>query len=232
MGEYSTKYDDNEKIDALKYLSRLLCLFIVVSMTACGDDDDDDDDNDDMMVDPLVATYTFTSATFAQATTVIIPNPADGTPVPAPFAVGDDAVLFVGDAIVGAAECNEGVEVGIELRENGTAFYVCNGAGTEVQQGSWEVNADRSEFKLTITTLTPPVDVIMPGFTLTSGVLRGTAGIPIPIDAFDLETTPLGTGTLSETAVALLAAAGVTAEVGDANIQVIPLEITFTQADF
>ena len=220
-----------KKVNVLKYLSRILCLLVVASMTACGGDDDDDN-NDDSGVDPLVATYSFTSATFAEAVTVVVPNPADGTPVPAPYAVGNDAILFVGDAIVSAAECDEGVEVGIQLREDGTAFYVCNGAGTEVQQGTWEVTADRSEFTLKITTFTPPVDVIMPGFTLVNGVLKGTAGIPLPYDAFDLDVTGLG-DPLTATAVAVLAAGGVTTvSEGDLNIQIVQLEITFTEASF
>lgn len=226
-----------KKVNALKYLSRFLCLLVVASMTACGDDDDDDNnDDDEPAVDELVNTYQFTSATFGEATVIAINNPADQTMlVPASFAVGDDGTLFLVGAIEGAAECAEGVDVGIELREDGTSFYVCNGDGVEDQQGTWVVNPDRSVFTLSITSL--GVDVILDPWTLTSTTLSGTATIPLPFDAtVDLttgeQTIATGTENLTEASVALLAAGGLSVPVGTPNIQTVSMEITFTVASF
>lgn len=233
--------------NALKYLSRLMCLVLMVSLIACGDDDDDDnddnDDNDDTMVDELVNTYEFTSATFTDDRVVVLqPDLTDpATVVPAPFAAGDDGTSLLRSSIEGAAECAEGVTVGIDLREDNTSWYVCDGDGTEVQQGSWSVNrtADPAVFTLTIATLSPPVDVIMEGFTLANGRLSGTAIIPLPYDAtIDVTATPpaqvTGTGDpLTAESIALLTAGGVTGVAeGDANIQLVPLEIVFTVVDF
>ncbi len=207
-------------------------------MTACGDDDDDDnDDNDDApAVDELVNTYTFTSASFSESTVIAINSPADPTMfVPAPFAVDDDGTAFLVGAIEGAAECAEGVDVGIELREDGTSFYVCNGDGVEDQQGTWVVNADRSVFTLTITSL--KVDVILSPWTLTSTQLSGTATIPLPYDAtLNLSTGAQNVATgdpLPQSSVDLLAAGGLTTlSAGDLNIQTVTMEITFTVASF
>ena len=97
------------------------------------------------------------------------------------------------------------------------------------------VNADRSVFTLSITSL--GVDVILNPWTLTSTTLSGTASIPLPYDA-TLELTTgeqlVATGDpLPESSIALLAAGGVTSlSVGDFNLQIVTMEVTFTVASF
>ncbi|MEQ9425215.1 MAG: hypothetical protein RJQ09_12400 [Cyclobacteriaceae bacterium] len=220
----------------LKYLSTILSLVLMVSLASCGGDDDDDNNDDDAEpVDPLVGTYEFTSATFTSDVVVVINNPADPTQVvPAPFTSGDDATALLKGSIEGAAECSAGVKVGIDLREDGSSYYVCEGETVETLQGSWQVNNDTKLFTLRINSL--GVDVIMQNFTLANGVLSGNAVIPLPRDAqVDLTTGEQLTATgdpLTQGSVDLLAAGGVTVDVGDLNIQTPELTIVFTAVSF
>ena len=218
-----------ERKNILQYLSRIMCVVLMLSLAACGDDDDDDDNNDDdndEMVDELVGTYVFSSATFAQATMIrVAPNPADPTAlVVAPFAVGADAFDFVGGALLESAPCADSDNTTIEIRDGGTAFYVCAGEGVEEQWGTWVVNADRTEFTLDL--LDPEVAVAINDFSFENGVISGPAQIPVPYDVSVDVGFPL-----PDASITALEDAGVTLGANPTNIQIITIDIEFMQVN-
>jgi len=162
-------------------LSLILRLAVVVLAISCGSDGEKMDE--EPQVDELVGTYVFTSANFsAEITVAVLIDQSDlnSETADVTFPIGEDAVLFVGEALVGKAPCTDPTKTAIQLREDGTTFYVCTGESNEAQQGTWQINPDRSVFTLSI--IDPAFDVIMEDFAIVNNQMNGRALIPVPID--------------------------------------------------
>lgn len=152
----------------------LLALFVTV---ACKKDDDGDDNNTPPpAVNPLVGTYTFIDATFDEPITVIVNGDTNH------YQVGDNAYQFVGGGLLGAAPCDNADNAALQLRNDFTSWYVCQGESNELQQGTWESLADNTVLKLFISI---PADfVVSIGITeLTDTMLKGQIlALPMPYD--------------------------------------------------
>ena len=158
-------------------LSKLiLILMAVVVIAACKKDDDDDNNNPPAPVNPFVGTYTFIASTFNDPITVIVNGDTNH------YQVGDDAFMFVGGGLLGAAPCDNADNAALELRADLTSWYVCQGESNEAQQGTWEVNDDHTLLKLFIAN---PANFVVniTNIDLTDNKLTGNIPtLPMPYD--------------------------------------------------
>ena len=132
--------------------------------------------DDEKKVDQIVGTYTFTSAEFNEAVTIIIQdNPVE-------FASGSDASQFVGPAILGAAPCDNPENAAVDLRANGTAFYACVNEVNEDQMGTWTINDERTILYISISN-PQPFALTITDLTVSSTSFTGTVtNFPLPLD--------------------------------------------------
>lgn len=125
-------------------LSFILIMILLVS--ACKKDDNGDDNNNPPApVNPLAGTYSFISATFNKPITVIMVNGDTNN-----YQAGDDAFLFVGGGLLGAAPCDNADNAALQLRADYTSWYVCQNEANESQQGTWEFDEEKDVLKLNI----------------------------------------------------------------------------------
>jgi len=162
-------------ISILTGLSFVLLAMLVV--VACKKDDDGDDNNNPPApVNPLVGTYAFISATFNQPITVIVNGDTNN------YQAGDDAFIFVGGGLLGAAPCDNADNAALQLRDDFTSWYVCQGEANESQQGTWEPKVDNTVLRLNIS---DPADFVVDiiDVILTEDKLTGTIPqLPMPYD--------------------------------------------------
>jgi hypothetical protein len=127
-------------------------------------------------VNPLVGGYTFIGATFNNAVTVIVNGDTNQ------YQPGDDAYLFVGAGLLGAAPCDNADNAALELRANNTSFYICQGEDNEAQQGTWSSNDDNTVLTLNISNPGNFV-VAITGLDLSNNMLKGVIPVlPLPYD--------------------------------------------------
>jgi hypothetical protein len=154
----------------------LLVLMALVVLAACKKDDNNDNNDPPTPVNPLVGTYEFVAATFDQAITVIVNGDTNH------YAVGDNAFLFVGGGLLGAAPCDDEANARLQLRENYTAYYICVGETNESQQGTWAYSEEKNVLTLYIAN---PADFVVPitNIVVTDTELSGNIpALPMPID--------------------------------------------------
>lgn len=166
-------------------MKKLFYLFLIaLVVVACKKDDDDDDNNNGGTPTPptleeqLVGTYVFMSATFNTPISIV----ENGDTVH--YVAGDDASVYVADGMFASAPCSNADDAALNLRDNFTAFYVCqNEPGVEDQMGTWSV--DEEENKLTLNLTNPaPFSIPIEDIDLTDNVLTGNiVALPVPIDA-------------------------------------------------
>ena len=150
----------------------------------------------DEEVDPLVGTYTFTSATFNE--TVQMKTPLGLVSFPPDF----DASFFISDGLLGAAPCDNSDSAAVELRNDGKTFYVCLGETNEDQMGTWLINTDRTILTLNISN-PQPFSLTISGLNITADDFSGTVeNFPLPKDTdYELgEDLPEGGGPNYQTA--------------------------------
>lgn len=131
-------------------------------------------------VDPLVGTYTFTSAVLndtvhmkLQGLNIVIP-------------AGTNAAQFVEEGLLGAAPCDNADSAAVELKNDGKIFYACKGETNEAQMGTWMINTDRDILTLNISN-PKPFSLTIIGLIITGNAFSGTVeNFPLPVDA-DLE---------------------------------------------
>ena len=167
------------KTDKVYTFLRALIFVLMAGLITigCTKEDDDDNNNPPAPVNPLVGTYSFIAATFNDPITVIINGDTND------FQAGDDAFLFVGGGLLGAAPCDNADIAALELRANFTTFYVCQGEDNEAQQGTWSSNDDNSVLSLNISN---PADflVAITNLDLSNNQLKGIIPyLPMPYDA-------------------------------------------------
>ncbi len=144
----------------------------------------------DEEVDPLVGTYTFTSATFNDTVKMKVPVYGDITIMP-----GTDASFVVSEGLLGAAPCDDSTNAAVELKSDGKIFYACLNETNEAQMGTWLINTDRTILTLNISN-PQPFALTISGLTITANSFSGTVeNFPLPIDAnFELGANLPGGG--------------------------------------
>ncbi len=158
-------------ISILAFMS--LAMIIIVG---CKKDDNNDNNDPPAPVNPLVGTYTFIAATFTQPITVIVNGDTNH------YQVGDDAYIFVGGGLLGAAPCDNADNAALQLRADFTSWYVCQGESNEAQQGTWEPIFDNTILRLNIS---DPADFVVniTEVTLPDNKLLGNINaLPMPYD--------------------------------------------------
>lgn len=162
----------------------LMAMLIVV---ACKKDNNSEPDPP-APVNPLVGTYAFIASTFNEPITVIVNGDTNH------YAAGDDAFLFVGGGLLGAAPCDNADVAALQLRADFTSWYVCQGESNESQQGTWEPVNDNTILKLNISN---PADFVVniTDIDLANNMLKGTIpALPMPYDTSLPVGAPLPTG--------------------------------------
>ena len=163
--------------DSFAILRKILFLILAFAViSACKKDDNNDDNNPPAPQNPIVGTYNFISSTFNDPITVIVNGDTNH------YVAGDDASLFVGGGLLGAAPCDNADNAALDLRANFTSFYVCLGESNEAQQGTWSINEENTILKLNISN---PADfvVYITNLDLTGGKLTGNIpSLPMPYD--------------------------------------------------
>jgi len=160
----------------LIWLSGIIVLAVFVAIACKKDDDGDDNSTPTPTPNPLVGTYTFVAATFDEPITVIVNGDTNH------YQIGDDAYQFVGGGLLGSAPCDNADNAALQLRNDFTSWYVCQGESNELQQGTWEPLADNTVLKLFISI---PADfVVSIGISeLTDTTLKGQIlSLPMPYD--------------------------------------------------
>jgi hypothetical protein len=131
----------------------------------------------DEEVDPLVGTYTFTSATLNDTVKLKLQG-LDITIMP-----GTDAALFVSEGLLGAAPCDDSTNAAVELKSDGKVFYACLGETNEAQMGTWLINTDRTILTLNLSN-PQPFALTISDLTITANSFSGTVeNFPLPLDA-------------------------------------------------
>ena len=163
--------------DSFIILRKILFIILAIGViSACKKDDKDDNNNPPAPQNPIVGTYNFIASTFNDPITVIVNGDTNH------YVAGDDAFLFVGGGLLGAAPCDNADNAALDLRANFTSFYVCLGESNEAQQGTWSINEDNTILKLNISN---PADfvVYITNLDLTDGKLTGNIpSLPMPYD--------------------------------------------------
>jgi hypothetical protein len=132
---------------------------------------------EDEEVDPVVGTYTFTSATFNDTVRMKIMN------LDVAFLPGTNAALFISEGLFGAAPCDDSLNAAVDLRADGTTHYVCLNETGEAQMGTWIIDEDRTTLLLNISN-PQPFSLTVSNLNLTANSFSGTVeNFPLPIDA-------------------------------------------------
>jgi len=152
--------------------------FISLALVVIGacKKDEYDENTPPSTVNPLVGTYTFIAATFDNPITVIINGDTNN------YQANDDASLFVGGGLLGAAPCDDSTHAALQLRTDFTSWYICQGESNEAQQGTWEALGDNTILKLNIAN-PANFQVGIEEIDLSNNMLRGKiVTMPMPYD--------------------------------------------------
>jgi len=128
-------------------------------------------------VDPLVGTYTFTSAILNDTVHMKLQG-LDIVIYP-----GTDAALFVSEGLLGAAPCDDSTNAAVELKSDGKIFYACVSETKEAQMGTWLINTERTILTLNISNPNA-FGLTISNLTITANSFSGTVeNFPLPLDA-------------------------------------------------
>ncbi len=153
------------------HLSGLFIALLALLMVTCEKKKDEE-------VDPLVGTYTFTSATFNDTVHMIVPILGVYT-----FNPGDDAALLVTEGLLGAAPCDDSQNAAVELKSDGKVFYACRTETNESQMGTWLINTERTILQLNISN-PQAFQLTISDLVITGTSFSGTVeNFPLPMDA-------------------------------------------------
>jgi hypothetical protein len=152
-------------------LSALMPAVIGLLLVTC-------DKKDEETIDPLVGTYTFTSATFNDTVRMKVPSFGDIILLP-----GTNGSDFVTQGLLGAAPCDDPANAAVELRNDGKTFYACRNEDNEAQMGTWLINTDRDILTLNISN-PQPFSLTITGLNISGNAFSGTVeNFPLPLDA-------------------------------------------------
>ncbi|WP_020527870.1 hypothetical protein [Flexithrix dorotheae] len=150
----------------------LIILVISVFLGSCSEDEEP-------TVNPLVGTYTVSSATFINETTIII----DGNETT--FPAGSDAVAFFTSLLYIGSPCQDPTKSAITLKESNELFLSCIGEDTEEKSGTWVDKSSEKELQLivSITGISFPITITLQDYVITDGKLSGQiSNFPMPKD--------------------------------------------------
>lgn len=174
----------------------LLVLFAILMAISCNKEEGEEPD-------PLVGSYKFTSASFNETVNIKIQT------VDMEFLPDDDASQFVGDGLLGAAPCNNAQNAAIDLRSNGTTYFICLNESNEKQMGTWSINDERTVLTFNIS-YPQLLSLTISNLSITSTSFSGTVdNFPLPKDTSYL--------------------LGETLPGGGLNFQVASVDVTFTR---
>jgi len=148
------------------FLNKLLFLSIILFIFSCGEDDKNAND-------PLLGYYTIsksvlTSECSSQDGAVTLP-------------AGTDVTAEILNAFLSDIVCTSTTDKAIEISDNGKIFFVCRVEGKKQDQGTWAINAERTELTLTLVIQGSPIPLKLTGFTESSTKISGNvASIPVP----------------------------------------------------
>ncbi len=130
-------------------------------------------------VDPLVGKYIISSAVLSQD----LINEGD-TILPA----GTDLTVAINAALLSSASCSNAADTRLELKSNGQIWYDCEGENSSIQNGTWEINSDRTQMNLYLNipygTTEQTVDLLIKNLNESSTGVSGTTTIPLPPEFF------------------------------------------------
>jgi hypothetical protein len=131
----------------------------------------------DEEIDPLVGTYTFSSATLNDTVRMKLQG-LDIVIYP-----GTDARLFVSEGLLGAAPCDDSTNAAVELKSDGKVFYACLNETNEAQMGTWLINTERTILQMNL--FNPqPFQLEISDLVTTATTFSGTViNFPLPLDA-------------------------------------------------
>lgn len=171
------------------HISGLFVAILALMLVTCEKKKDEE-------VDPLVGTYSFTSATFNE--TVSMKTPLGNVQFPPDF----DASFFISDGLLGAAPCDNSDSAAVEIKSDGKIFYACRGEENEEQMGTWLINTDRTILTLNISN-PQPFSLTISDLIISVNSFSGTVeNFPLPKDSeYELgEDLPEGGGPNYQTA--------------------------------
>lgn len=174
-------------------ISGLFIVAFALLLVTCEKKKDDE-------VDPLVGTYTFTSATFNDTVHMLVPILGDFT-----FNPGDNAALLVTEGLLGAAPCDDSQNAVVELKSDGKIFYACLTETNEAQMGTWLINTERTILQLNISN-PQAFQLEISDLIITATSFSGIViNFPLPLDAnYELgEDLPTGGKNIQFTSVDL-----------------------------
>ena len=94
---------------------------------------------------------------------------------------GTNVTAEILNAFLSDIVCNSTADKAIEIADNGKIYFACRVEGKQQDQGSWAINADRSELTLTLIIQGQPVPLKLTGFTESGSKIGGNvASIPVP----------------------------------------------------
>ena len=141
-------------------------------------------------IDPLVGKYVISSTTLAND---FIYN--KDTLLPA----GTDLTVAINAALLASASCSNPVDTRLELKNNGQIWYDCEGENNNKQNGTWEINAARTELTLTLNVPINSINAAVPlkisNLQVSAIQVSGSTTIPLPPDfflAFGVDLTKSG----------------------------------------
>jgi hypothetical protein len=170
------------------YISGFIIVVFALLLATCEKKKDEE-------VDPLVGTYTFTSATLNDTVHLKLQG-LDITIMP-----GTDASLFVSEGLLGAAPCDDSTNAAVELKSDGKTYYACRNETNEAQMGTWQINTERTELQLNISN-PQAFQLAISDLNITTNSFSGTVeNFPLPKDsAYELGENLPGGGPNYQTA--------------------------------
>ena len=123
--------------------------------------------------DPLLGFYTISKS--------ILTAPCASQNGAATLPSGTNVTAEILNAFLSDIVCTSSGDKAIEIAKNGKIYFACRVEGKQQDQGSWAINADRSELTLTLIIQGQPVPLKLTGFTESGSKIGGNvASIPVP----------------------------------------------------
>lgn len=160
----------------------LILLMAALVITACKKDDDEDNNTpaEPTFEEKIVGQYAFISGTFNMEVTMYnLINPPDTVTFPE----GSDASLIVGASLLDDSPCDNPDNTLLDMREDYSLYYICNGEDNEDQMGTWDADETNNSLALNVNSELGPIAVTITNVVFSGNKLTGVIiGLPVPKD--------------------------------------------------
>jgi hypothetical protein len=160
----------------------LIFLMAALVIAACKKDDDEDDNtpSEPTFEEEIVGQYAFTSGTFMMDVTMYnVMVPGDSVTFPE----GSDASMVVGAALLDDSPCDNPDNTLLDMREDYSLYYICNGEDNEDQMGTWDADEANNSLALNVNSELGPIAVTITDVVIDGDMLTGIIiGLPVPVD--------------------------------------------------